>query len=212
MNTNLNEIIEKYDNLGGKKIFKDALKEINSNKKIFLIYSKKRNIPLSAIPTFRLILSSKASFLNFCYSFCNFYNNEIDINEENLSNIIKFIIAHETGHILDKNLDKTKQDFINNLYKLMDLCVKYNFSKDNVPYEIDDIVLDLKKILINREVTAWNIASDLIDFDNDYEVELFNKIKNYALATYNSLNFNSLSKQYNLDVAIKFRKRFSIVY
>jgi len=206
----LDNIIKNYDNINGKKAFKNAIKEINCNKKLFLIYSNKKNIPLSAIPHFRLVLSSKASFLHFCYQLSSFYNNEIEMNEENIKNIIKFVVAHEIGHVLDNNLENTRTEFMKHLNKLMEFCMKYNFNKNNTSYEIDSTVLDIKKNLINREVVAWNIGRDLIEFKNDFEIELFDKIKNYALATYNSITFNSLYKHYNLEVVIKLKRKFSL--
>ncbi len=213
MRVDLEKIIREYDKIGGKKLFKKSLKDLNSNKKVFLFYSKKKNLPLSSIPQISTILSSKASFISFCYNFYDFYENKIEISEKNLRLIAKFVMAHEFGHILDSDIKKTKDEFSKILYKIIDSSLKYDFNISklgkNIPYELEQLSLELKKNLIKREVKAWYIANELVDFNNDYEILLFSKLKEYALATYNYINFKSIASQYNLDTIVKFKKQLA---
>lgn len=213
MKTDLEKIINEYDKIGGKKLFKNTVKELNSNKKVFVFYSKRKNIPISAFPKLKTIVSSKVSFISFCYNFYDFYKDNLEISSENIKLIAKFVIAHEMGHILDLQIKNTSQEFSNIFYELVERTLKYNFSvtksTKNIPYELEVLSLNLKKNLIKREVDAWSIAKELIDFNNEFEILLFNKIKEYALATYNHIDYKTIFNQYNLDYFVKIKKQFA---
>ncbi|HSQ33649.1 MAG TPA: hypothetical protein VLM81_01980, partial [Peptostreptococcaceae bacterium] len=91
-----------YIELGEKKLFKKSLSSLNIDKKIFIYYSKSSNIPICALPRLKTILSSRNSFLSFCYNFFTFVNNHntiIAICPSSIKSIAKFVVSHEVGHI-----------------------------------------------------------------------------------------------------------------
>lgn len=205
-----------YKDIGEKKAIKKSLSNLNINKKIHLIYSKRRNIPICALPKLRLILSSKHGFISFCcnfYAFVNMYNYSVEITPSNIMSIAKFVISHEVGHILDPNIYNTKQEYTAILSTLIEKLIEYDIDiknkdihKINLPSEIEDCVLLLKKNLICRETKAWTIAKTLLVFENPKEEYIFNKVKEYALATYNFGNLKNIIKEHNLETYFKYRK------
>ena len=205
-----------YRDIGEKKAIKKSLASLNINKKVHLIYSKRRNIPICALPKLRLILSSKHGFISFCcnfYAFSNMYNYSIAITPSNIMSIAKFVVSHEVGHILDPDIYNTKQEYTLILSTLIEKLIEYDIDiknkdihKMNLPPEIEDCVLSLKKNLISRETKAWTIAKSLLVFENPREEFLFNKVKEYALATYNFGNLKNIIKEHNLETYFKYRK------
>lgn len=214
----LNNISLYYNELGQKKLLKKSLVNLNINKKVYIYYSKKRNIPICTLPRIKLILSSKNGFLSFCYnffSFVNMYDYCIPITSSSVKSIAKFVISHEVGHILDSDVYNSKDEYSVILMKLIDKLIEYNVDVQNIdlikrdlPVEIEECVLDLKKNLISRETKAWDIAKSFLVFENKYEEFLFAKIKEYALATYNFGNLKNIIKEHNLDTYFKYRKYF----
>ena len=98
-----------YQELGEKKLLKKCLKNININKKVFLHYSKYKNIPICTLPQFKLVLASRLGFLSFCYNFFSFVNVDktiVSINSDSIDSIAKFVLSHEIGHILDPDISK----------------------------------------------------------------------------------------------------------
>ncbi len=200
-------------NLNLKKLFKKNIKELNIDRKIFLYYSKKRHIPICAMPNLNLIMASNKSFLNFCYSFNNFYNKKIQLNNENINLISKIVIAHEIGHILDEKIYKNKAQYSLIISKLIETMLNYNFdfnNLNNLPYEIEINLLELKKNIIERETNAWEIGKNILNFSNENEIILFNKMKEYALATYNYGNYKNIIKDHNIENMFNFKKRFKL--
>lgn len=213
------KIVLNYMELGEKKLFKKSLKEISVNKKVFIYYSRRKNIPICALPTIKLILSSRQGFLSFCFNFYNFTDNintNIPISKSSIKSIAKIVVAHEVGHILDPNLANTKTEYTNILSNIIDKLIEYNvdindskFHKKNLPIELDQCVLNLKKNLILRECDAWDIAESILTFENEGEKLIFDKIKEYALATYNYGNIKTIVSDHNLDLFFKYRRYFA---
>lgn len=205
-----------YQELGEKKLLKKSLSNLNINKKVYLYYSKRRNIPICTLPNFKLILSSKLGFLSFCYNFFTFINvdkNIIPINSPNIQSIAKFVLSHEVGHILDPDISKSKEEYSKILSDIVDKIIEYDidinntdFYKGNIPYDLEMCVVQLKKNLIDRESKAWDIARDFLVFRDNDEKLIFNKMKEYALATYNFGNLKNIVKEHNIDVFFKYRK------
>ena len=78
-----------------------------------------------------------------------------------------------------------------------------------IPLDLEESVVVFKKNLIQREATAWEIAKDLIDLDNKKDKLIFNKIREYALATYNFGDLKTIVKENNLEVLFKYKKYFT---
>ena len=210
------EIALCFKELGEKKLLKRCLKDIDVNKKIFIKYSKYRNIPICTLPQFKLILSSRLGFLSFCYNFFAFINVNktiISINLESINLIAKFVLSHEIGHILDPDISKSKEEYANILSDIVDKIIEYNidinkieFYKNDIPYDLDKCVVRLKKNLISRESKAWDIAKNFLNIKDNKEMLLFNKMKEYALATYNFGNLKNILKEHNIDIFFKYNK------
>ncbi|MFI3210759.1 MAG: hypothetical protein R3Y64_06895 [Peptostreptococcaceae bacterium] len=188
-----NNIIEVYDKINAKKIFKKSIKEI-STKRIFLLYSNIFNLPICALILTNTVMASRTSVINFCYQINELY--DIKLSEENIKSIIKFIVGHETGHILDSSLKKTRSEYQSMILTFRELCIEYKKNNTSIKtYQLEDLGRQIKNNLIEREITAWNIASEIIDFKDDNEIYIFNKTKEYALATYNTISYKSLYRQ-----------------
>ena len=86
---------------------------------------------------------------------------------------------------------------------------KENYHKENLPKELEDSVVTFKKNLVTRESTAWEIGKSIMNFENEDEKFIFNKIKEYALATYNYGDLKTIVKENNLDVFFKYKKYFA---
>jgi hypothetical protein len=213
---NYRKIALYYIELGEKKLLKKSLSSLNINKKVFLFYSKGSNIPICALPRLKTILSSRNSFLSFCYNFFSFVNNYetvISISPSSIKSVAKFVISHEVGHILDPDIYKAKQEYAIILSSIIDTIIQFDidvnsedFHKGNLPLELDNSILDLKKNLIDRESKAWDIAKAFLVFENSKEEFLFNKMREYALATYNFGGLKNIVKEHNLDIYFKRRK------
>jgi len=213
-----NKIIYCYRDLGEKKLLKKSLYELNINKKVFLYYARKSHIPICALPKYRLILSSKSGFLSFCYNFFHFmtcYRYPIPISTTNMSSIAKFVLSHEVGHILDPNVYASKEEYSIILSSIVEKLIEYNidiekadFYKKNLPSDLEECVVMLKKNLISRESKAWDIAKSIVVFNDDKDVYLFEQIREYALATYNFGNLKNIVKEHNIENVLKYRKYF----
>lgn len=213
-----NKIIYCYNDLGEKNLLKKSLSELNINKKVFLYYRKNKHIPICALPKFRLVFSSKIGFLSFCYNFFHFmscYRYPIPISKENIKLIAKFVLSHEVGHILDADVYTSKEEYTDILSNIIENLIKYDidiekadFYKKNLPCELEECVVSLKKNLISRESKAWDIAKNIVIFNNDEDKYLFEQIKEYALATYNFGNLKNIIKEHNIETVLKYRKYF----
>ncbi len=217
----INYISKYYDDLGGKKLFKNFVKEFNSSldKKVHLYYSQKKDMPICALPKLKMLLVSRIGFLSFCYNFY-FYVNTFDyyniyISKENLRTIAKCVISHEIGHILDDTISNNKYENSKILTDILEKMINYdidiskeNYQKTNLPKELEDSVVIFKKNLVQRESKAWEIGKSIINFDNENEKFIFNKIREYALATYNYGDLKTIVKENNLDIFFKYRKYF----
>lgn len=204
-----------YEELKNKKIFTSALSQMNINKKqIHLFYYKKQNIPICSLPKLSIVIISKKGFLSFCYNFYIFINSfnteNISISKQNIYFIGKIALSHEIGHILDPNLSDIKsasKDIISSIAKNI---IKYNidlkdnyYYKKNLPLELEDCILQFKKNNVSREVNAWNIGKNIINFENNTEKYIFEKMKEYALATYNYGNLKNIVSENNVENYIK---------
>lgn len=215
--SNYRKIATYYKTLGEKKLFKSSLKSLSLNKRVFLFYFKYKNIPICALPRLRSILASRHSFLSFCYNFFNFVNSNgvcVEISPDSLSLIAKFIVSHEVGHIVDKNIYRSKEQYTAIIYSIIDKIIKYNIDvsnnnihKENIPDDLEKSLIALKKNLIDREVTAWNNAKSMVNLKDSHEEFIFNKVKEYALATYNFGNLKSVVKEHNIDTILKYTKK-----
>lgn len=205
-----------YKELGEKKLLKKSVSSLHIDKRVFLYYSKYNNVPICALPRIRFVLSSRCGFLSFCYNFFTFVNNYencIAITSSSIASIAKFVVSHEVGHILDPDIYKGKEEYGSILSSLIDKLIEFdiniddeNFHKGNIPIELESCVLDLKKNLINRECKAWDIAKTIVNIENAKEEFIFNKVKEYALATYNFGNLKNVVKEHNIDVFFKHKK------
>ena len=211
-----------YDNLGGKKLFKNCVKEFNSkiDKKVHLYYSNKKDTPICALPKLKLLLISKVGFLSFCYNFYFYVNTfnsyNIDISEENLRIIAKCVCSHEIGHILDESISNNRWQHSKILTDIIDKMLYYeidiskdDYYKNNLPKDLEESVIFFKKNLIERESIAWEIAKNIMDFNSQKERFLFSKIREYALATYNYGDLKTIVKENNLEFVFKYRRYFA---
>lgn len=213
-----NKIFYCYHNLGEKRLLKKSLSNLTINKKVFIFYSKNRRIPICALPKLRLVLSSRTGFLSFCYNFfnfINFYSYSIPINNNNISSIAKFVLSHEVGHILDPDVYNAKDEYSNILCNIVEKLIEYNidinesdFHKKNLPSDLEECVVALKKNLIARESKAWDIARTIVVFNNNEDIYLFEKIREYALATYNFGNLKSIVREHNIENILRYKKYF----
>lgn len=215
-NNLINKILIAYEDLGEKKFIKKIVKDINIDKKLYLFYFKRKFIPICTLPKFRIILVSKQGFISFCYNFFSFLHSKnlfINVSYKNIMSIAKFVVYHEVGHILDKSINDNKVEYNQTLKTFINKLIEYdidinveNLHKKNLPSDVEECVLKLKKNLINRESTAWKIAHDLIEFEDKNEELIFNNMREYALATYNFGNIQNIINENNIDVFIKYKK------
>ena len=73
---------------------------------------------------------------------------------------------------------------------------------------MEECVIRLKKNLISRESKAWDIARDFLNIEDDKEKLIFNKMKEYALATYNFGNLKNIIREHNIDIYFKYKRYF----
>lgn len=208
-----------YKELGEKKLLKQSLKELNIDKKMYLLYFKRKQVPVCALPGLKLILTSKYGFVSFCYNFYSFIDsssNSISLCPSNIKSIAKIVISHEIGHILDPDIYTAKSEYSNILSNIIDKLIEYDidvsstdFHKGNLPYDLEKCALDLKRNLIDRESKAWDIAKSFIIFSNDKEELIFEKMREYALATYNFGNLKNIVREHNIDVFFRYKKYFT---
>ncbi|MDY3960330.1 hypothetical protein [Romboutsia timonensis] len=213
-----NKIIYCYHDLGEKKLLKKSLSGLNINKKVFLFYARNSHVPICALPKFRLVLSSRSGFLSFCCNFFHFmscYRYPIPISKTNIASIAKFVLSHEVGHILDPDVYASKEEYADILTNIVEKLIKYDidiekadFYKKNLPSDLEECVVLLKKNLIYRESKAWDIAKNIVIFNNDEDRYLFERIREYALATYNFGNLKNIIKEHNIENILKYRKYF----
>ena len=67
--------------------------------------------------------------------------------------------------------------------------------KKNLPSDLEECVILLKRNLISREAKAWDIAKNIVVFNNQEDMYLFERIREYALATYNFGNLKNIVKR-----------------
>ena len=70
------------------------------------------------------------------------------------------------------------------------------------------LIILLKRNLISREAKAWDIAKNIVVFNNQEDMYLFERIREYALATYNFGNLKNIVKEHNIENILKYRKYF----
>lgn len=212
----IKQILTTYEGLGEKKLIKEIVKDIQVNKKLYLLYFKRKLVPICTLPRLRLILVSKQGFISFCFNFFSFlYSKKIFINisSTNISSIAKFVIYHEVGHILDTNIQKNRSEYTQILTTFIDKLIEYdidvdinNLHKQNLPADVEECVIRLKKNLIERESIAWNIAYDILDLKDKNEELIFSNMREYALATYNFGNIKNIISENNIDMFLKYKK------
>jgi hypothetical protein len=145
----------------------------------------------------------------------NCYRYPVPVSTTNISSIAKFVLSHEVGHILDPDVYSSKEEYTNILSTIIDKLIKYeidiektDFYKKNLPSDLEECVVMLKKNLISRESKAWDIAKSIVIFNNDEDIYLFERIREYALATYNFGNLKNIVKDHNIENILKYRKYF----
>ena len=79
----------------------------------------------------------------------------------------------------------------------IDLEDEYYYKK-NLPLELEDCIIEFKKNSIAREINAWNIGKTILDFESELEQYIFEKMKEYALATYNYGNLKNIVIENNI--------------
>ncbi|CEN82505.1 hypothetical protein [Paraclostridium sordellii] len=215
-NNLISKILISYRELGEKKFFKQLIKDIQIDKKLYMLYFKKRFIPICTLPKLRIIFISKHGFVSFCYNFFTFlYSKNIFINIscKNLISIAKFVIYHEVGHILDTTIKENKLEYNQIVKTFIERLIEYDIdinSKDlhkvNLPPQVEECVIGIKKNLIERESKAWKIAYDMIVFEDKNEELIFNNMREYALATYNFGNIKNIINENNIDLFVKYKK------
>lgn len=208
----LNRISLFYDELNGKKMFKKFINDINSktnNKKVHLLYHHRKPLPICALPTLRIVVVSRINFLSFCFTFYNFIDSfstkDIIVSKENIYSIAKCAVYHEVGHIFDPNIFKLKYNYRNILLSIYDIVIKYNINlednydyKNHLPQELENLVLDFKKNIILREMNAWTNGKSIIDFNSETEKLIFDKMREFAIATYNYGDVKTILNEHNL--------------
>ena len=199
-----------YEELKGKKIFTKSLSEMDVDKKlVHILYYKKYNIPICYLPKLGIVIISQKGFLSFCYNFYLFINSfntkNILITKQNIYSIGKVALCHEIGHILDPDLSNIKSHSIKIITSIAETIKKYNidledeyYYKKNLPLELEDCIIEFKKNSIAREINAWNIGKTILDFESELEQYIFEKMKEYALATYNYGNLKNIVIENNI--------------
>ena len=198
-----------YEELKGKKIFTKSLSEMDVDKKlVHILYYKKYNIPICSLPKLGIVIISQKGFLSFCYNFYLFINSfntkNILITKQNIYSIGKVALCHEIGHILDPDLSNIKSHSIKIITLIAETIKKYNidlddyYYKKNLPLEIEDSIIQFKKNNVTREINAWNIGKTILDFESELEQYIFEKMKEYALATYNYGNLKNIVIENNI--------------
>ena len=199
-----------YEELKGKKIFTKSLSEMDVDKKlVHILYYKKYNIPICSLPKLGIVIISQKGFLSFCYNFYLFINSfntkNILITKQNIYSIGKVALCHEIGHILDPDLLNIKSHSIKIITSIAETIKKYNidledeyYYKKNLPLELEDCIIEFKKNSIAREINAWNIGKTILDFESELEQYIFEKMKEYALATYNYGNLKNIVIENNI--------------
>ena len=139
----------------------------------------------------------------------------IPVSKANIASIAKFVLSHEVGHILDPDVYASKEEYANILTNIVEKLIEYDidiekadFYKKNLPSDLEECVVLLKKNLIYRESKAWDIAKNIVIFNNDEDRYLFERIREYALATYNFGNLKNIIKEHNIENILKYRKYF----
>ena len=184
-----------YEELKGKKIFTKSLSEMDVDKKL--------------VPKLGIVIISQKGFLSFCYNFYLFINSfntkNILITKQNIYSIGKVALCHEIGHILDPDLSNIKSHSIKIITLIAETIKKYNidledeyYYKKNLPLELEDCIIEFKKNSIAREINAWNIGKTILDFESELEQYIFEKMKEYALATYNYGNLKNIVIENNI--------------
>ena len=199
-----------YEELKGKKIFTKSLSVMDVDKKlVHILYYKKYNIPICSLPKLGIVIISQKGFLSFCYNFYLFINSfntkNILITKQNIYSIGKVALCHEIGHILDPDLSNIKSHSIKIITSIAETIKKYNidledeyYYKKNLPLELEDCIIEFKKNSIAREINAWNIGKTILDFESELEQYIFEKMKEYALATYNYGNLKNIVIENNI--------------
>ena len=199
-----------YEELKGKKIFTKSLSEMDVDKKlVHILYYKKYNIPICSLPKLGIVIISQKGFLSFCYNFYLFINSfntkNILITKQNIYSIGKVALCHEIGHILDPDLSNIKSHSIKIITSIAETIKKYNidledeyYYKKNLPLELEDCIIEFKKNSSAREINAWNIGKTILDFESELEQYIFEKMKEYALATYNYGNLKNIVIENNI--------------
>ena len=199
-----------YEEFKGNKIFTKSLSEMDVDKKlVHILYYKKYNIPICSLPKLGIVIISQKGFLSFCYNFYLFINSfntkNILITKQNIYSIGKVALCHEIGHILDPDLSNIKSHSIKIITSIAETIKKYNidledeyYYKKNLPLELEDCIIKFKKNSIAREINAWNIGKTILDFESELEQYIFEKMKEYALATYNYGNLKNIVIENNI--------------
>ena len=144
-----------------------------------------------------------------------YYSYTISVSKTNIESIAKFVLSHEIGHILDPDVYTSKEEYTDILSSIVDKLIEYNidieksdFYKKNLPSDLEECVILLKRNLISREAKAWDIAKNIVVFNNQEDMYLFERIREYALATYNFGNLKNIVKEHNIENILKYRKYF----
>lgn len=194
-----------------KHFIKQYVKELNVNKHIMLLYFEDDYVQfhtkIAILPKIGFIWGSTESLVDiYCGMYSVMKNKGIDLTPtpENIRITIKAIAAHEIGHMLDKGI---KDNMIKSLCSTVDIGDYVESSGNSIEKflncrviihdeNLNNRILNFKKLLVERESNAWQNAKEIMKFENSHEENMFNLLKEYCLATYNNHNLSSILNEY----------------
>lgn len=214
-----------FENIGGEKYVNDLFKSFDIDGNVKFRFYKKLPVPFHVRPlgknsyTKFAVAGSKSDLISLYISlYENMKHRDIDIEPtaDNVKALLKIVLAHEIGHVLDdklqvtsekeKDIAKTYGSYIGNIKVNFDFeSMKLNIIPDMHNENTEASVYDMKKTLIYRETNAWIIARNIMNFDNDKEKHMFNILREYALATYNQIDASFVARYYLAVLSIKER-------
>ncbi len=150
---------------------------------------------------------SLITIYNLMYSCMNNRGVDLEPTPQNLKILLKAIVSHEVGHLLDEGLRGNVSEYVQIVIDTVDDMKKAGINVSNLlkienkmiaEESIKDKMYQIKRILIERETTAWYIARNILIFENEQEERIFNLTKECALATYNAIGIREVVIQYHM--------------
>lgn len=167
-----------------QQFLENILSEFDIEDNISIVLENDKKTPLAARITTDEIVWSEENFAISYLRFSNFLKEDgYDIIDgiDSYYFITKCCLAHEIGHLFDSEI-KNKLDKLRELYNKTTNC--------NTVYEFNLFANNFKNTKIEMEEKAWDIAETIVEFKNEFEKIIFNKIKYYALNSYYTTKYN----------------------